>query len=334
MLKENFRVLELQYLWPEKMLEIHMKNGEDQGRKFLKMEDTAGGHYGIVLETRNNKEGDLPLGEEDVGILFMEDKKGELCSFNAVKKVHELNRHKGKEQLLQGYRNAEWMSPEIVNTIERVVNDCKACQKFQKSVARPRVTLPKASSFNEVVTLDLKEFGNKYVLWMIDSFSRFMVGKMISNKKADTIIQAIIDSWCIIVGFPSHGFFADNGGEFSNIKLDELTSKLGLTVKFGPTYSPWSNGLNERNHALADLTIKKLLEENKTALNDSLVKAAAWTHKISVNKHGYTPLQLVTGKAVTLLGLTTGYTATESLTDREAVQRTMESLAKTTHEFP
>ena len=135
------------------------------------------------------------------------------------------------------------------------------------------------------------------------------------------------------MGFPSHGFFADNRGEFSNIKLDELTSKLGLTVKFRPASSPWSNGLNERNHSLADLTIKKLLEEKKTSLNDSLIKAAAWTHNTSVNKLGYTPLQLVTGKAVTLPGLTTGNIATESLTDSEAVQRTMELLTKTTHEF-
>ena len=208
------------------------------------MEDTVGGHYGIVLETRRNENKESSLVEEDLRILFMQDKEHGLCSFRAVKKVHEVNRHKGKEQLLQVYRNAGWMSPEMANIIERVVNDCKVCQKFQKSVARPRVTLPKASSFNEVVTLDLKEFGNKYVLWMIDSFSRFMVGKLISNKKADTIIQAIMDSWCMSVGFPSHGFFADNGGKFSDIKLDELTSKLGLTVKFGPAYSPWSNRLN------------------------------------------------------------------------------------------
>ena len=50
------------------------------------MEDTAGGHYGIVLETRKNKEGDLPLEEEDLGILFIEDKKGDLYSFKAVKR--------------------------------------------------------------------------------------------------------------------------------------------------------------------------------------------------------------------------------------------------------
>ena len=91
-----------------------MKNSDDQGKKFLRMEDTAGGHYGIVLETRKEKE-DMPLDENDLGILFMEDKKGELCSFKAVKKVHEVNRHKGKEQLLQAYRNAGWMSPEMIN---------------------------------------------------------------------------------------------------------------------------------------------------------------------------------------------------------------------------
>ena len=105
-------------------------------------------------------------------------------------------------------------------------------------MARPRIALPKSQSFNEVVTLDLKEFGTKYILWMIDSLTRFIQSKLFQNKKADTIIQALTDSWCMNVGFTSQGFFADNGGEFANIKLDELTIKLGLTVKFRPSYSP------------------------------------------------------------------------------------------------
>ena len=92
-----------------------------------------------------------------------------------------------------------------------------------------------------------------------------------------------MDFLCMSLEFPTSGFFADNGREFSNIKLDELTSKLGITVKFGPAYSPWSNGINERNHASADLTIKKLMEEKKTALTDSLVKAAVWTHNTSLH---------------------------------------------------
>ena len=115
-----------------------------------------------------------------------------------------------------------------------------------------------------------------------------MQGKLLNNKKADTILQAITDSWCMSLGFPSHGFFAYNAGEFQNIKLDELASKLGLIVKFGPAYSPWSNGLNKRNHMSADLTIKKLME---MPLSDSLVKAASWTHNMSINKLGYMETQ-------------------------------------------
>ena len=62
------------------------------------------------------------------------------------------------------------------------------------------------------------------------------------------------------------------------------------------------------------------MEEKKTALTDSLVKAAAWTHNSSINKLGYTPLQLVTGKSVNLPGLVMRNQSTESLTDCEAVQ--------------
>ena len=118
---------------------------------------------------------------------------------------------------------------------------------------------------------------------MIERFSIFMVGKLLTNRKADTIMNALMDNWCMNLRFSSYHFFADNGGEFTNLKFDELTTKLGLTLKFGPAYSSWSNGLNECNHASTDITIKKLMEEKKMALTDSLVKAAAWTHNSSIN---------------------------------------------------
>ena len=111
----------------------------------------------------------------------MEDAKEDLCSFKAIRKVHEVNCHRRKEQLIAAYRNPGWISPELANIINSVVNDLLVCQKFKKSVARPRVSLPKATFFNEIVTFDLKEFGNKYILWMI---YRLMQGKLLSNKKA------------------------------------------------------------------------------------------------------------------------------------------------------
>ena len=75
------------------------------------------------------------------------------------------------------------------------------------------------------------------------------------------------------------------------------------------------------------------MEQNKVALSDSLVKAAAWTHNMSIKKLGYSPLELVNGQAVMVPGLTTGNIAMESLKDSDAVRRTMENLMKITSKF-
>ena len=64
-----------------------------------------------------------------------------------------------------------------------------------------------------------------------------------------------------------------------------------------------------------------------------LVKAASWTHNSNINKLGYSPLQLATGKAIMIPGLTMSNVATESMTDAEAVKKIMENLTKTIVEF-
>merc|ERR1712098_418274 len=66
---------------------------------------------------------------------------------------------------------------------------------------------------------------------------------------------------------------------------------------------------------------------------DMVVKTAAFTHNTSVNKAGFSPLQLVTGKAANIPGLTMGNEGSKSLTDAEAVSRIMETRLKVTQEF-
>ena len=110
-------------------------------------------------------------------------------------------------------------------------------------------------------------------------------------------------------------------------------ARLGVIVRYGPAYSPCSNGINERHHASCDVTIKKMMEEKITQLNDSIVKAAAWTHITNVNKLRYTPFQLVTRKSCTHPGLTLGSVETERVSDTEALQNVMEKILKTTAEL-
>ena len=48
----------------------------------------------------------------------------------------------------------------------------------------------------------MKAFGLKHVLWIIDSFSRFVQEKVILNKKADAIVKAVMDTWMLCFGIP------------------------------------------------------------------------------------------------------------------------------------
>ena len=74
----------------------------DGSRIKVKMIDTQGGHYAVVVEMQRMKnvlylENDL---SDELGVLFLEDKEEELCSFKAVRRVHEVNLYKLKDQMI------------------------------------------------------------------------------------------------------------------------------------------------------------------------------------------------------------------------------------------
>ena len=77
-------------------------------RKDFKMVTTDSSYYGIILDTRNREEKE---------ILYLEDKES-LTSFESIRKVHEVNNHKGSDQLVAAYSRAGWMSPGVSNIIK------------------------------------------------------------------------------------------------------------------------------------------------------------------------------------------------------------------------
>ena len=101
------------------------------------------------------------------------------------------------------------------------------------------------------------------------------------------------------------GYYTDNGSEFNNKLVTEfITEKLGKTLQFSPPYSPFSNGENEKNHFAADQVAKKLIEEDPRMSLEDAISKGAWTHNTNANKHGTTPIHLLTGKSATFPGIT------------------------------
>lgn len=282
---------------------------------------TKGNHLAVVLET--NKE----CSEEEI-VMFVKklESNKEISEYKRVKRVHLVSGHKGETQLLHLFTLARVVTNRTKKIIKKVVSECIPCQKYKKSLGIPKVAIPTVTEFNQKVTVDLKQVKEDYILWMVDAFTKLISRVVLKNKEAVTVLHAITQNWCEKYGYPTEGFWADNGSEFQNKEMESLASAMGITIGFGPTYSPWSNGVNERNHYSADLTVKKVMEENNRITLDEAVSKAAWCHNTNITVKGYAPLQLLTGRAVVVPGITNGNVATESLiSESEAVRRHIEN---------
>ena len=110
-----------------------------------------------------------------------------------------------------------------------------------------------------------------------------------------------------------------NRGEFRNYKMEEFVSKLEIKIEFSPSYSPWSNGLNEWNHYSADRIVIELMDENNEKSLEEAVRRESWTHNTNVMVSGNNPLTLMTGKSVVHPKISTENVATESVYEDEAV---------------
>ena len=134
--------------------------------------------------------------------------------------------------MIYAYINARKLTPQVKKWIDRVVRTCKVCKKNAKSNPKPSVAISRATNFNSIVTSDLKQMCKKYILWMVDVFSRMLAGVVLKDRKAETILEKLEMEWCLSYEYPSIGLYADNGSKLKNYKMEEFVSKLGKRIEF------------------------------------------------------------------------------------------------------
>ena len=246
------------------------------------------GHHSIPI---------LPseVSVEECAMVAKHDLSDEEFMNRKLKFLHLTFAHPPKDKFISLLRDANVWSDNFEKTIEEIYNKCETCEVFSKTPSRPVVAMPEAREFGELVVMDLKQWGNGYILHMIDAFSRFSISVAIKHKTPQTVAQHFLVNW---VG-AGYGLCKklkfDNGGEFSNNEMRELTDCLGIEVDTTAARSPWQNGLCERNHAVTDRCLEKILDENPDIALD-VALAYACNAKNSLQMwNGYSSYQIVFG---------------------------------------
>lgn len=84
--------------------------------------------------------------------------------------------------------------------------------------------------------------GNRYILVVVDVFSRYIYTKALKQKEAGLVADAL--SEMITDEHKPKHLLSDNGGEFL-AEVKELCKELGIKRRFSRSYTPESNGLVE-----------------------------------------------------------------------------------------
>ena len=155
-----------------------------------------------------------------------------------------------------------------------------------------------------VVDIKVWDFRNGvYILYLIDAATRFTKARVIKDKTSRTIIDNIFLMWLSDGPGCPRRFLSDNGKEFANYEFQEMCELLNILELKTAVEAPWSNGLCERNHAIVDNMIHKLLEDNPDC---PLERALAWACHAKNTlqmKAGFSPFQLVFGQNPKLPGI-------------------------------
>lgn len=144
--------------------------------------------------------------------------------------------------------------PSMNKDINQFVRTCQQCQrsKVTRHTVAPFSTfeVPKARFRN--IHIDLvgplaPSCGNRYLLTIIDRFSRWAEAIPLSEMTAPTVAKALYAGWIARFGTPET-ITSDQGRQFESEVFKELTRLLGVHHIHATAYHPQSNGIIERFH--------------------------------------------------------------------------------------
>lgn len=142
--------------------------------------------------------------------------------------------------------------------------------------------------------------GNKYILTLIDDFSRYTQICLLKNKSevSRNIIQYVKQVQTMFGKTPKF-IRSDRGGEYMNAEVDNFFSEEGIQRQTSAPYTPQQNGTAERkNRYLIEMTRCLLLEsglDNKY-WGEAIQTANFLQNRLPTKHHEVTPYELWHGE--------------------------------------
>lgn len=151
--------------------------------------------------------------------------------------------------------------------VENFVESCWECMKLKGKIPRQALAeMPICTKNGEILSLDIcgpfiqTPKGNKFVLTIIDQFSRFVQFYPLKTVSAEEVADKLIH-YISIFGAPRE-VLTDNGGAFIAHLQRRVQEVFGIKPTFTSNYHPQTNAKCERVHKQLKNCIKARCKDN------------------------------------------------------------------------
>ncbi|KAJ8962270.1 hypothetical protein NQ318_018249 [Aromia moschata] len=197
-----------------------------------------------------------------------------------------------------------------VNCRRDVEEWCKRCdlcsaKKGPKTRSRGKMVQYLSGAPFERVAVDIlgplpvTDRGNKYLMVVMDYFSKWPEAVPLPNQEAETVAEAFIENVIARHGVPLE-LHSDQGRNFESELWQEVTKIMGIKKTRTTALHPQSNGMVERHNRTICHYLSKFVSENQRDW-DKLVPLFLLSYRSSQHESTtYTPSMLTSGREMKL----------------------------------
>ena len=186
-------------------------------------------------------------GKENAAFDTLSRMCGLTTSSSDLQSIHRELCHPGITRMTQVVRSRNL--PYSVEDVKRITNSCQTCAENKPRFYKPpQATLVKATQLLERLNQDFKgslpsKTENKYMLTIIDKYSRFPFIIPCPDVMATTVIQGLCSLFAIL-GVPA-SIYTDRGAAFTSEDLKSFLHERRVVVSRTSTNNPHGNELCE-----------------------------------------------------------------------------------------
>lgn len=214
--------------------------------------------------------------------------------------------HLGAEKTLGRIKQGFYW-PSMKETVSEYCHSCDNCAARKQSKKKNHAPLGSyhVGETMERVALDilgplpLTKKGNKYILVMVDCFSKWTEAVALPDQEASTVAKAFVDTIICHFGTPLQ-IHTDQGRNFESNLFKEMCNLFQIDKTRTTSYHPQSNGNVERfNRTLGDM-LSTFCNKNQDQWDEFLPQVLMAYRAFINSSTGQTPNAMMLGREVIL----------------------------------